>query len=103
MITVTDSQSSDQMEWEPTSIAAAKASTQKQPQANWVSEEAIRQYYEKKLCIHCEASEHFRNNCPYHPAQQPTTPTTIANITTTVSEPMTHKPDIREVSDSEKE
>ena len=102
-VTVTGPQSSDQMKWESTSIAAAKANTQKQSWANWVSKEVIKQYYEKKLCIHCEASGHFRSNCSYYSAQQPTTPTTVANITTIVSEFILHKPDVKEVNDSEKE
>ena len=64
-VTVTTSQSSDQMEWEPTSVTAARVSTWKQPWANWVSEEAIKQCCEKKLCIHCGVSEHFKSNCSY--------------------------------------
>ena len=102
-VTVTAPQSSDQMKWEPTSVTAAKASTQKQSQTNWVSEEAIKQYYEKKLCIHYKASEHFKSNCPYHPVQQPTTSTIIANIITTVLETVTHKSDVMKINDLEKE
>ena len=103
-VTVTASQSLNWMEWKSTSVAAAKASTQKQSQANWVSEEAIKQHYEKKFCIHYEVSEHFRNNCLYHSAQQLTTSTIIANTTTiTASELTTYELDIKKVNDSEKE
>ena len=63
----------------------------------------IKQYHNKKLCIHCEASGHFRNNCSYCSAQQLTTSTIITNTTTTTSELMTHEPDVREVNNSEKE
>ena len=102
MITITGPWSSDQMEWESTSVAAARASTQKQSSANWVSEEMIKQYHEKKLCIHCGTSEHFRNNCLYHSVQQSMTSITIANTTTTTSEIITHKSDVRKVSDLKK-
>ena len=42
IITVTAPQSSDWMEWEPISVAAAKVSSWKQSWANWISKEAIK-------------------------------------------------------------
>ena len=103
-VTVTAPQSSDWMEWEPTSVAAARASIWKQSWANWISEKAIKQYCEKKLCICCEASEHFKSNCPYCSVQWPMTSTTIANITTTtVSETVICEPDVMKVNGLKKE
>ena len=102
-VTVTAPQSSDWIKWEFTSVAAAKANTWKQSQINLVSEEAIKQYCKKKLCIHYETSEHFKNNCLYYSAQQPTTSTIIVNTTTTVSETVIYESDVMKVNNSEKE
>ena len=102
VVTVTAPQSSDQIEWEPTNVAAARVSTWKQPQANWVLEEAIKQCCKKKLCIHCGASEHFKSNCSYHSVQWFMTSTIIANITIIVSEIMICELDVMEISDLKK-
>ena len=91
------------MEWESINVAAAKMSIQKQPQTNWVSKEAIKQCCEKKLCICCEASEHFKSNCLYCPAQWLMISIIIVNITTTVPETVTCESDVMKVNDSEKE
>ena len=91
------------MEWEFISVTAARASIWKQSQINWVSEKAIKQHYEKKLCIHYEVFKHFKSNCLYHSVQQLMTLIIIANIIITVSETVTHESDVMKVSDLEKE
>ena len=101
--TVIISQFSNQMKWEPTSVAAARVSIQKQSQINWVLEKTIKQCCEKKLCIHCGVSEHFKSNCLYYSVQWPITFTIIANTTTTVPETIICESDVMKVNDLKKE
>ena len=101
-VTVTAPQSSDWMKWELTSVATVKVSTWKQSWANWISEEAIKQHCEKKLCIYCEASEYFKSNCSYYSVQWLMISTIIANIIITVSEIIICKSNVIKISDLKK-
>ena len=78
-------------------------SIQKQSQANWVSEETIKQHHEKKLCIYYEISEHFKSNYPYCFTQQFIISIIIINTTTIVSETIICESDVMKINNLKKE
>ncbi|KAJ5571813.1 retrotransposon gag protein [Penicillium sp. DV-2018c] len=67
----------DEMDWEPT-VSANKVRPRENrnratngKRAKWVAEEEITRRREEGLCLRCGEEDHFVSNCPYRPAERP--------------------------------